>query len=82
MISIEIKLGKYPLPIWKGLSAFNMHILIFYAYLQSWRHGTLKYQCKDSQCNFFTQTLIAKYCKLLDEPKKTNKLHELTQMDL
>ena len=40
IISMKINLGKYPLPIWKGLSALNMHISIWNEYLQNWRQVT------------------------------------------
>ena len=56
--SIKMKSGQHILPIWKGLSVLNTHILIWNEYLWNWGHNTKEYEC-----NFFLIRLYIKYHK-------------------
>ena len=46
--SIKMKSGQHILPIWKGLSVLNTHILIWDEYLWNWGCNAKEYEC-----NFF-----------------------------
>ena len=46
--SIRMKSGQHILPIWKGLSVLNTHILIWDEYLWNWGCNAKEYEC-----NFF-----------------------------
>ena len=54
--SIKMKSGQHTLPIWKGLSVLNTHILIWNEDLWNWGHNA-----NENECNFFLIRLYICY---------------------